>query len=365
MPKKPKYYVRPDGLHESIRNIDGKRVAFRGKTDAEVERKMIEYRARAAQGRLFKDVAEEWKSVHFPTLAPNTLKGYRPALKDASEHFGDDYIKQIDPPDIKAYIGEFAAKKCAKKTVTNRLLVLSLIFSYAVQNGDILYSPCTHISIPKNLTKTRREAASAEDESKIKNSAPDSWLLPFMILYTGLRKGEALALTYGDIDRNEKIIHVTKSVYHENNKPKIKQPKTEAGFRTVPILDPLIKRLPRGKPEEYVFSLDGGKTALSEMQYQKQWENYASSINISCTAHQLRHSYATMLFEFGIALKDAQDLLGHSTAAMTQDIYTHLRDTHKKETVKLINQKLQSAEIKSSKSKKQSKNTLQTQSDTQ
>ncbi len=343
--RKNKYYKRPDGLYEAIRTINGKRKAFRGRSPQEVEQKMIAYKGEAERGRLFREVAEEWEEIHFPTLAPNTLKGYRPASRRAIEHFGDTPIRQIKAPDIKRFINEFARAgkgqaSRAQKTVTNQLLVLNLIMGYAAENGEIDFNPCANVSIPKDLSKKRREAASSADEAKVKNAA-DVWLLPYFILYTGLRKGEALALTYGDIDLKKKIIHVTKSVYHISNKPYIKKPKTEAGIRIVPILDPLTPKIPkRRKKELYLFSDDGGKTPLTEMQYQKHWERFVEATGITCTAHQLRHSFATMLFECGIPVKDAQDLLGHSTAAMTQDIYTHIRDAHREETAQLINQKL-------------------------
>lgn len=73
MAKKSKYYVRPDGLHEAIRTIDGKRVAFRGKTDAEVERKMIEYRENKAKGKLFSDVVQEWREWHDKAVSFSTV----------------------------------------------------------------------------------------------------------------------------------------------------------------------------------------------------------------------------------------------------------------------------------------------------
>ena len=130
--KKSKYYVRPDGLHEAIRTINGKRIAFRGHTDAEVERKMIEYRAELAKGRKFKDVAEEWQEEHFPTLAPNTLRSYTPAVDRAIEHFGTTGVRQIGAPDVKDFIYGFAAKGYAKKTVTTQLQICSMIFSWVL-----------------------------------------------------------------------------------------------------------------------------------------------------------------------------------------------------------------------------------------
>ena len=337
MPRKAKYYVRPDGLHETIRTINGKRKAFRGRTDAEVDRKILEYKGEIENGRPFKAVAEEWEKEHFPTLAPNSLRNYRPAYKRAVKEFGEISIKSIKPQDIKGFILDFANKGIAKKTANTQLLILNQICSYAVVNGDLDNNPCAYISVPKTLSKERREAASPEDEKRVKESS-DIWLLPYLILYTGLRKGEALALQGRDINKKERTIPITKSVYHVDNKPYIKRPKTEAGNRIVPILDPLIDKIPNIPDDCYLFSLDGGKTPLTEWEYNKLWKEFSRKTGITATAHQLRHSYATMLFECGIDVKDAQDLLGHSTAAMTQDIYTHLRDSRRKDTAAKLNQ---------------------------
>ena len=308
---KKKYYQRPDGLYEAIRVVNGKRKAFRGRTPHEVEQKMIAYQGEIARGRLFREVEEEWEAEHFPTLTANTLKGYRPAARRAVDRFGDTPIRNIKAPEIKRFITEFAhpggMASRAQKTVTNQLLVTSLIFRYAAENGEIEYNPCANVAVPKALPKKRREAASPEDEQKVK-AAADVWLLPYLILYTGLRKGEALALTYGDIDRAANVIHVSKSVYVVNNKPYIKQPKTAAGIRTVPILDPLLPKLPRSRKKSlYLFSDDGGQTPLSEMQYQHHWSQFVEATGIQCTAHQLRHPYVKHTTKiFSLRLMDFQ-----------------------------------------------------------
>lgn len=339
MGKKPKYYIRPDGLHEAIRTINGKRVAFRGKSDAVVERKMIEYTSKLERGKLFKDIAAEWETEHFPTLSPNTLKGYRPALRRCISEFDNKSVKEITAPEIKHFIMEFARGGRARKTVTTQLLIINLVFSYAVECGERDYNPCVSVSLPKNLSKTKRDAASKEDEERVKKSY-STWLLPYLILYTGLRKGEALALQGKDIHEQDGYIEIKKSVYHINNTPYIKSPKTEAGIRTAPILAPLVGKIPKTKANAYIFSDDDGRTPLTEMQYQKHWSRYAAVTGITCTAHQLRHSFATMLFECDVAVKDAQDMLGHSTAAMTQDIYMHLRSGHKAKVVAKLNESI-------------------------
>ena len=337
--KESKYHRRKDGLLETTRTDrrTGKRIHFYGKTDREIDQQILEYTSRVETGRTFREVADEWAESHFPTVAPTTLKGYRPALRRAVDEFGDEPIQTITARDIKAFLVAFARGRRAQKTVATQRLVINLICTYAIEeSGDLVLNPCSGVSLPKGLPKTYREAASPEDEAIVRTSS-DVWLLPYLIMYTGLRRGEALALTDADITAD--YIRVCKSVYHENNKPYIKTPKTEAGNRIVPILDPLKERLPK-RFKGYLFSDDGGKTPLTEVQYQRHWREFARATGIQATAHQLRHSYATMLHEMDIDVKDAQALLGHSTAAMTQDIYTHLRDRRKQEITDRINQRL-------------------------
>lgn len=183
---KKTYYQRPDGLYEAIRVINGKRKAFRGHTPREVEQKMIAYQGEIEQGKLFKDVATEWETEHYSTISPTTvLKGYKPACARAVEYFGDIPIKQITAPMVKRFIDGFAhngSKQTprGKKTVTNQLLVVSLIMGYAVEIGEIPFNPCLHLPRPRAAKCVRREAASTEDEARIK-AAPKEWLFPYLV----------------------------------------------------------------------------------------------------------------------------------------------------------------------------------------
>ena len=95
-------------------------------------------------------------------------------------------------------------------------------------------------------------------------------------------------------------------------------------------MDKLLEKIEPGRG--LIFPNDDGGL-LTEMQFQKLWAAYTGESGVSCTPHQIRHGYATMLFENGIEVKDAQELLGHAYASTTQDRYTHIRQT-RKETVK-------------------------------
>lgn len=335
---KSKYYVRSDGLHESIRIINGERVPFRGKTDAEVDRKILEFTGKVEKGSLFKDIAEEWEEQHFPTLAENTLRGYRPALRRAIDQFGKKRVKEITARQIEAYIKEFSAPGIAKQTATTQLQIIRQILDLARLKGEIMYNPAEAVKVPKTLTRSKRELPSDEEINKVKSAPPtDFGLLAMFILYTGCRRGEALAITNEDIDRENKVIHISKSVYYtKGHRPHLKTPKTASGKRTVPLLDSLDEALPRELRKGYLFSADGSEP-WHEYQVDTGWNRLREEIGITASPHQLRHGYATILFDAGLEPKDAQELLGHAQIATTMDIYTHIRQERREKSEVKIN----------------------------
>lgn len=335
--KKPKYYVRPDGLHEAIRVINGKRIAFRGWSDSEVEQKMIAYQERQEKGPLFSEIAEKWYDDHMPTLSPSTAKGYIASYNRARDRFDTKCVRELVPSDIDAMLRKMAKQQYARKTVATQKLVLNLIFQSAILDGDVRNNPCSDVGIPKNLKYTPRQLPSDDELQKVK----DGWnllggLLPYLILYTGCRRGEALALTYRDIDRKKKIITINKSVCYGTGTAIIKSPKTDAGTREIILLDKLADVLPLGIGDALLFPGPGGKL-MRESTYQGRWKRWQKRVDVNLTAHQLRHGYATMLFESGISERDAMDLLGHSDINLTRNVYTHIRKSRKEETAAILN----------------------------
>lgn len=339
--KKNKYYKRPDGLYEAIRIIDGKRVAFRGKTAAIVEQKMIAYKESPPPAPFFKDVSADWEEEHAKTLAYNTARNYRANNRIVTDYFGSYRIDEITEDDIKDYLKTY--KTQAKKTVTNRYLILNLIFTYAKDHHYRPDNPCSSIKIAKltkGLKKTVREAPTEEETKTIMQFASDpDGLMAALILCTGCRKGEAMALLDTDIIRDpvgmENKISITKSVYFENNHPQIKPPKSDAGVRLVPIPDSILSLLPSTTAGKPLFpGKDGGYMSAGE--FERMWIRWQKMTKLNLTAHQLRHGYATILFEGEIQPKDMQAYLGHAQLSTTMDIYTHIRDAHKVATDKKV-----------------------------
>lgn len=320
----------------------GRRLYFYGKTEREVNRKMLLFTESASIGRTFAEVADEWWSDALERIEYNTQGGYKPALKRAVDEFGNTPIKEIKPSDIVRFLGSLKSR-FASKTLATQRMIINLIMDFAVMNGDIETNPCTSVKPPKTERHIRK-AASATEEQIVKENA-DLWLFPFFALMSGMRKGEILALQWKDIDFKADRINVTKSVYHESNVPHIKDTKTTASERVVPLLAPLKEKLlnvpeSNRSGESYIFSLDGGKTPLTHTRFTSMYKSYCAQTGLHSTPHQLRHSFATVAFECGVPIKSVQEILGHRQISTTMDIYTDFRKKSVDEAANILNQKL-------------------------
>ena len=158
MARYPKYYVRPDGLHETILRINGKRKAFRGKTDKEVWEKVKAFdreadRIETEKAAVFEKIADAWWAEIEPTLEHNTQKSYRPALARAKTEFAGRPPGEITAKEIDQYIKDFSATR-ARKTVVTQLQIIRQIFRKAEVDGVVSYNPASAVKPPRNLTQT-------------------------------------------------------------------------------------------------------------------------------------------------------------------------------------------------------------------
>lgn len=328
--KYPKYYVRPDGLHETILRINGKRKAFRGKTDREVWEKVKAFdreqaKQEAEKPATFAQIADDWWREIEPTLEHNTEKGYRPALARAKGKFGSRDAAEITAHEIDQYIKDFSATR-ARKTVATQLQIIRQIFRKAEVAGIVHYNPASAVKPPRNLPQAHRDAPTLEQIGKIKAAAGLPFgLFALLVYYTGCRRGEALALTGRDIDRKNNVVHIKKSVYYVGNSPHIKQPKSDAGTRDVPLLPALNSQLPPKLGSGYLFA-EPDDGLLTNDHFTRLYDEYRRASGVTVTPHQIRHGYATALLESGVDAKTAQVLLGHAQLSTTMDIYTHVRD---------------------------------------
>lgn len=354
---------RSDGRWQEKITLPGmkKPKYFYGKNQKEVKQKMVAWQKEQTQGKSFEAAADAWDVWHADQVSYNGAEAYRAALKRTKEHFGGRMVQDIWPDEIDAYIRYLAGRGYARRTVQLHLDMLNMIYDYAIVNRWAESNPCNAVKLPSGLPKGRRDIPTDEELEKVRAGLEyDFGLFPFMLLYTGLRRGELLALRWEDIDREKKLIRVERAVYFAGNTPQIKEPKTEAGKRSVVLLDALRDALPQAGAG-YIF---GGEKPLTKIQVRKRWLNWCRSAGLATgtttqkegkngrsyesttweadiTPHQLRHAFATILFDAGIDVKDAQEILGHASIQVTRDIYTHIRQQRREDTADRLNAFLQ------------------------
>lgn len=278
--------------------------------------------------RLFSSFAEEWAEEHFPKVQNNTLKSYKSGYKSAVDYFGDIPIDQIKPITVQRYVDMLIRKKFSPKTIKNKMLVVGLIMKFAKFNEAIKSNPTEDVSLPIVSNNQKRDRATEIDQGKIFASTDKTFgVFALFLLTTGCRRGEALALTPKDIDMDRNLVKITKTVEWIGQKPQIKHcPKTDAGIREIPLHDSMIDLLRPLMNQTYLFPSSKGDL-FPESQFERRWNTFCKEAEINCTPHQLRHSYATMLFDAGIDVKTAQRWLGHADIKTTLEIYTHLSES--------------------------------------
>ena len=329
-------YKCSDGRYrERITLPNGKTKEFKGKTKKEVLQKIAAWNELQAKSENFATVAQAWLEDKENKVSPKTIEGYQAPFKRLISAFGNKDMQDIQPADIQRFINSLAQKRYARYTVQRNLDVMRMIYDYAITlpGSAIRYNPCSSVKIPKGLTQEVRDLMSREHLEIIKTRTDvDFALFPLMMLYTGMRDGEALAITNKDIQGN--IISITKSLTWQHNRPVIKEPKTAAGVRTTIILQPLMDILPKFKG--YLFSPDGGKTPLTNTQFRRRWHKYLKTIGLTdengkhlIVPYQLRHEYASMCYEAQLPLKVTQKIMGHASQDTTTRIYTHIQDQQK------------------------------------
>jgi len=329
MRKRTRYTLRKDGRIVRAETIDGKRVFFYGKSDEEVDRKYNEYITKAEAPLLMGDLIEDWWAKKEDEISPNTISGYKTAKNRLYDRFKDTPARDITPQLILAYLDEFKRQQYSQKVISNTRSVLKQILDEALIAGEIDHNPAVGLPIVKGKAKTPRQPATDNDLTLIEKYKDESNIgqMFYLMVYTGLRRGECVALQHKHIDRRSRTIRVEQSCAYDNSgHPVIKKPKTEAGIRTVHVPQFVLDVIPKGKAEEYVFFEELPKKTASS----KAITLFRQRTGISSTPHQLRHRYASILHSAKVDVKDAQYLLGHSDIAMTQNIYTHIEEEHRK-----------------------------------
>lgn len=322
-------YKDKRGLWIQQITINGKRKVFSAKSKKDLLNKISSFQMTDHTKTPLRKVADEWIRDIETRVTFNTMKGYNAAYKKIVTFWGDTPMEDITAQQVTSWINSF---DLAQKTIKNILLVFRQIYDYAYVNYGVVNNPALHLRSPKGKGKRERDFPSEEDIRIVNENVDKPFgLMAYMALYTGLRRGELCALTWEDIDFDQRLIRVNKSTYWtDDHVPHTKTPKTASGEREVPLMDSLIDLLKplQGKPSDKVFG------DLHSYQIDKGIRKYMSETGCGVTLHGLRHGFASILYKNNIDIKTAAYVLGHAQTSTTLEIYTHLMEQDKLRSVR-------------------------------
>lgn len=271
-----------------------------------------------------------------------TVDFYRHTTNRVAEYFKGRTLQSISSIEIQKFLNFLRTdyrtkqgKPVSDKTVRHSYCVLVLIFGFAAEQELILKNPMDKVDCPK-LAKKKVNAFTQEQAQLFLNQLDDCPLdfrcMMYLLITTGLRRGELLGLQWQDVDFNELTIEVQRNVTYSPDKGIIiDTPKTDNSARVVPLL-PFVAAL----LSEYMRTAPAGVAGAALMfpgdkdsgsprapsaltQRVKRFMRLHGLPDMS--PHDLRHSCATLLINSGADIKSVQEILGHTNASTTLNFY--------------------------------------------
>lgn len=307
------------------------------------------------------ELSELWLKNHKLEVKPQT---YSQTVSELKTHllpvFGNIRVEKITLPMVQVFVNKIANNPNLGSVSLKIILSINKrILKYAVNLQLITVNPADNIIVPKNKKNISQkkelkyfEANQLKQFKDYLDKLPNTFrnyyhkTLYDTLLATGLRIGEAVALEWSDIDLDNGVIDVNKTLVW--SRMETNSPKSMAGYRKIPIdrNTVLMLRLYKarqhqcfiehgygGKMAEHVFS-NGLHAYPSREGLQKTLTKHLKLAGLPyLTLHAFRHTHASLLLNAGISYKELQQRLGHSTLAMTMDTYSHLFDDTEKEAV--------------------------------
>jgi len=346
-----------------------KRKAFYGATRKEVQEKLT-----AALNELNTDTYIEpskmtvarwmdtWlKEYKYHSVKPHTYESYYSMAKcHIKPRLGQTRLKDLRKDMVQRFVNDLFTEGKGPSYVESVFRVLNGALKEAVDGDLIAKNPATGVRMPRK-EKQEMRILTPEEQLRFIETAKlyDLGEVFILMLGTGMRIGEALALTWDDINFENAEIRVNKTqteyIDPHEKKPKLRlsygTPKTQSSYRTIPLLPQLVEMLKDHREKQNAQASEMGSaytdnnlvfcarfgTGLWKCNMQYKLMQICQKANIDgLHSHCLRHTFATRGLENGIPLKVMQELLGHSKISMTADTYSHvLPDTKRTEVAKL------------------------------
>jgi len=290
-----------------------------------------------------------------PRLSKTTLEGYKLHVeKYISPVLGNIRMQKLHPMQLDKFFSDLLKEgRLSSTTVRSIYRTLSSALNYAVKMQLIERNPLQLVDCPKKQ-KTPGKALEPDDIIQIMQAAKGTeFEAPIHLAAAlGLRRGEILGLRWADVNLQKGFLQVRQALARVTREIFFKEPKTEESQRKIYMPDGLIALLKvhRKKQMEMKIFLgpeykDNGLVVCRQngepwnpSTFTKRFQEFIEKNNLpKIRFHDLRHTNSTLLMGYGnLNPKIVADWLGHSTTAITEEVYTHVNDTMKKEAAEII-----------------------------
>ena len=271
-------------------------------------------------------------------IRPSSYERYQFCLKllceDALAHMD---VREIRLEHVQGYVNRLEAMSAS--TIKKQKLLLSQVLEHAVLTEVIQRNPIQGVQMPPQSHNTKVVYPYEKDEQETLVAAftgENNGRLRFrygwgcvLILETGLRAGEALALEWSDIDEEKRTLKINKNMVRVDGKNTVQRTtKTVSGRRTIPLNSRALEAIQHLKAQQvaecpYVFATQTGRHL--------SYRNLLATMEKACEAagvehrglHALRHSFASNLYARGVEVKIISKLLGHASVEITYNRYIH------------------------------------------
>lgn len=366
-------YLRKDGRYCACYCRDGKRTYFYGKTRAEAVKKLKAYTDELARNNyLVPETCElramilHWlESEMYISLKPKSYESKRYTVEHLIlPYLGERVVSSITRADVQDLIIKLS-KQYAWWTVKKVYDTLNQFYKSAILDRRLLINPVLGVKLPRKNTGNCKPIRFFSEEElhdiltvateTYPNGTPITRLgYAFHLLaYTGMRIGEAIALTWDDVDFSRKLIYVNKnSVTFKNPDPEAEQKyltevqdstKTASSTRVIPIsrnaeMALLRLREINGQFDTVLASSTGRPADRRDLARAFSGIQARAGIEPPGTLHSLRHTFATRLIERGVDVKVISSLLGHSDISITYNTYVHVLQRQKVQAIAALDE---------------------------
>jgi integrase len=257
----------------------------------------------------------------------------QPNGRGAIAYFGRRRLAEIEPRDVKAYAAALAVRGLSPASVKHALAPVRALLATAFEEGLIRSNPAAGLRFAQRAIEDADEEqvkalSPVELRALLDELEPDWRLFVTLLVETGLRIGEAVALRWGDVDFGRRRVKVRRRLYRGSYAP----PKSRYGRRDVPLTRATARALAHrwetlGRPDEDapLFASRAGTPLDASNLMASMFKPAAKRAGVPWAGfHTLRHTCATMLFRAGLNAKQVQVWLGHHSPAFTLATYVHL-----------------------------------------